>query len=123
LSETVSRFNDDAMRVFAMLAAGILLNWGLFFILTLITPLVVGIICGYILVHQRNAIIAGTLSAAFSYALLFIATGSASDLIVFSEAVLIMAIFGGVGGFIGSVLYKRMSKSSYQVSTTIRPGE
>jgi len=123
LSETVSRFNDDAMRVFAMLAAGILLNWGLFFILTLITPLVVGIITGYILVHQRNAIIAGTLSAAFSYALLFIATGSASDLIVFSEAVLIMAIFGGVGGFIGSVLYKRMSKSSYQVSTTIRPGE
>ncbi|MCK5265259.1 MAG: hypothetical protein KAR03_06595 [Candidatus Thorarchaeota archaeon] len=123
MSETVSRFNDDAMRVFAILAAGILLNWGLFFILTLITPLVVGIICGYILVHQRNAIIAGTLSAAFSYALLFIATGSASDLIVFSEAVLIMVIFGGVGGFIGSVLYKRMSKSSYQVSTTIRPGE
>jgi len=116
-------FNDNGMRVFAILAAGILLNWGLFFILALLAPLVVGFICGYILGHQRNAIFAGTLSAAFSYALLFIATGSASDLLVFSEAVLIMAILGGVGGFIGTLLYKRMSKSSYHVSTTILPGE
>ena len=123
MSDTMNRFNDDGMRVFAILAAGILLNWGLFFILALLAPLVVGLICGYILGHQRNAIFAGTLSAAFSYALLFIATGSASDLLVFSEAVLIMAIIGGVGGFIGTLLYKRMSKSSYHVSTTILPGE
>jgi len=123
LSETVNRFNDDAMRVFAIFAAGILLNWGLFFILTILTPLVAGLICGYILGDQRNSIIIGTLSAMFSYALLFIATGSASDLLVFSEAVLIMAIIGGVGGFIGTLLYKRISKSSYQVSTIIRPGE
>ncbi|MHA1613227.1 MAG: hypothetical protein ACTSYJ_00095 [Candidatus Thorarchaeota archaeon] len=123
MPDTMNLFNDNGMRVFAILAAGILLNWGLFFILALLAPLVVGFICGYILGHQRNAIFAGTLSAAFSYALLFIATGSASDLLVFSEAVLIMAILGGVGGFIGTLLYKRMSKSSYHVSTTILPGE
>ena len=113
----------DVLRVFAIFAAGILLNWGLFFVLTLFTPLVVGFVCGYILGHKRNAIIAGTLSAVFSYGLLFIATGFASDLIVFSEAVLIMAIIGGVGGFIGTLLHKRMSQSSPQVSTTILPGE
>ena len=103
--------------------AGILLNWGLSFILTIFAPLVVGFICGYILGHQRNAIIAGTLSAVFSYGVLFYATGYASDLIVFSEAVLIMALIGGVGGFIGTRIYTRMSKPSYQVSTTILPGE
>jgi len=113
----------DALRVFAILAAGILLNWGLSFILIIFTPLVVGFICGYILGHQRNAIITGSLSAVFSYGLLFYVTGYASDLIVFTEAVLIMALIGGVGGFIGTLVYKRMSKSSIQVSTTIRPGE
>ena len=113
----------DVLRVFAILAAGILLNWGLSFILTIFTPLVVGFICGYILGHQRNAIITGTLSAVFSYGLLFYATGYASDLVVFSEAVLIMALIGGVGGFFGTLIYTRMSKSSYQVSTTILPGE
>lgn len=113
----------DVLRVFAIFAAGILLNWGLSFILTIFTPLVVGLVCGYILGHQRNGIITGTLSAVFSYGLLFVATGYASDLIVFSQAVLIMAIIGGIGGFIGTLLHKRMSKSSYHVSTTILPGE
>jgi len=119
----VNQSSNEMLRVFAILAAGILLNWGLSFILTIFSPLVVGFICGYILGHKRNAIITGTLSAVLSYGVLFIATGFASDLIVFSEAVLIMAIIGGVGGFIGTLVYKRMSKSSYQVSTTILPGE
>lgn len=119
----VNRYNDPVMRVFAIFTAGILLNGGLFFILAIFTPLVVGFICGYILGHQRNGIIAGTLSAMISYGLIFFYTGVASDLIVFSEAVLIMAILGGVGGFIGPLVYKRASKSSHHVSTTILPGE
>lgn len=123
MTEPVNRLNDETMRAFAMVAAGILLNLGLFFVLALFAPLVVGLICGYIVGHQRNGVIVGILSAMFSYSLVFIATGFATDLVVFSSAVLIMCIIGGVGGFIGTLAYKKTSKSSSQVSTMIRPGE
>ena len=123
LTKPANRFNDDAIRVLAIIVAGILLNLGLFFILAIFAPLVVGLVCGYILDYKRNGIIAGLLSAVFSYSLIFAVAGFATDIIVFSVSILIMAIIGAVGGFIGARIYKRMSESSAQVSTTILPGE
>lgn len=123
LTNPVNRFNDDTIRVLAIIVAGILLNLGLFFILAIFAPLVVGLVCGYILDYKRNGIIAGFLSAVFSYSLIFAVAGFATDIIVFSVSILIMAIIGAVGGFIGARIYKRMSESSAQVSTTILPGE
>ena len=100
------------MRALALFAAGILLNIGLFFVLALFAPLVVGIACGYILGHKRNGILTGFLSAVFSYSLMFIVTGFATDLAVFGTAVLIMSFIGGAGGFIGAYLQKKMIESS-----------
>ncbi|TFH08969.1 MAG: hypothetical protein E4H14_05380 [Candidatus Thorarchaeota archaeon] len=110
--ELVDRFNDDAMKAFAIFAAGILLNLGLFFVLALFAPMVVGIVCGYILGKKRNGILTGFLGAVVSYALMFIVTGFAVDIAVFGTAVLIMSLIGGAGGFIGAVLQKRMIESS-----------
>jgi hypothetical protein len=121
--DLVDQFNNNSMRAFAIFAAGILLNLGLFFVLVLIAPLVVGIVCGYVLGSKRNGIITGTLSAVFSYSLIFIGTGFATDIPVFGTAVLIMSLIGGAGGFIGALIQKMMIDLSSQVSTTMRPGE
>lgn len=123
LSEPTNPLDYDAMRAFAITAAGILLNLGLFFLLAIFAPLLVGIICGYILGHKRNGILAGFLSAVFAYALIFAVAGFAVDIPAFVAAVLIMSIIGAIGGFLGAVVQKRMVASLSQVSTTIRPGE
>lgn len=123
MSEARDQFNANAMRLFAITAAGILLNLGLFFILALFAPLVVGMMSGYILGHKRNGIISSILSNFFSYSLIFNVTGFATDLAVFISAVLIMCVIGVVGGYIGAILNKRMVAASSQVSTPIRPGE
>jgi hypothetical protein len=99
---------DGKIRTFAMVAAGILLNLGLSFLLTLLTPIVVGIVCGYILHETREGILSGILSALFAYALIFIVTGYATDLIAFGSALLIMCVLGGVGGYIGIIFQKRV---------------
>ncbi len=123
MTKPVNRFNDDVIRIFAMFVAGTLLNYGLFFILALFAPFVVGITIGYVIGHQRNGILAGFLSAVYSYSVIFAVAGFATDLIVFSISVLIMAIIAGVGGIIGALIQKKMREASAQVSTTILPGE
>jgi hypothetical protein len=110
------------MRAFAIIAAGILLNIGLFFILALFAPLVVGIVCGYILGHQKHGIISGILSSAFAYSLIFVVTEFGTDLAAIITAVLIMCVIGGFGAWIG-VRVQKMMRESAQVSTTILPGE
>lgn len=110
-SGRIPRVNDEKMRTFAIAAAGILLNLGLFFVLALFAPLVVGMVCGYILGHKRNGILAGFLSAVLAYSLIFIVTGFAIDIPVFISAVLIMSSIGGIGGYIGILIQKRMIDS------------
>ncbi|MGY5872079.1 MAG: hypothetical protein RTV72_07550 [Candidatus Thorarchaeota archaeon] len=122
MTDPGNRFDDNFMRAFAMMAAGILLNLGLFFVLAIFAPIVVGIVCGYILGHEKHGILAGILSSAFAYSLIFVATGFATDLAEFGSAVLIMCAFAGFGGWIGVFIQKKMRESS-QVSTTILPGE
>lgn len=110
--ESIPRVIDEKMRTFAIIAAGILLNLGLFFILALFAPLVVGMVCGYILGHKRNGILAGFLSAVFAYSLIFIVTGFATDIPVFVSALLIMSFLGAVGGYIGALVQKKIIESS-----------
>ena len=112
MSEPTNPFDNNAVRVFAIIAAGILLNLGLFFVLAIFAPLVVGIACGYILGHKRNGIISAILSAVVSYSLIFIVTGFTSDIPAFGTAVLIMSVIGGVGGYIGALIQKRIIESS-----------
>jgi len=122
VSETTNHNNDNAMRFFAIVAAGILLNLGLFFMVIFGAPLIVGIMSAYILGNRRNGIVSAFLSSLFAYSLMFIVTGFATDIPVFVVAVLIMCSIAVVGGFIGAIIHKKSVESSSQVSTTILPG-
>ena len=112
MTKPTSQINDETMRALALFAAGILLNIGLFFVLALFAPLVVGIACGYILGHKRNGILTGFLSAVFSYSLMFIVAAFGTNFLDLVGAVLIMSFIGGAGGFIGAYLQKKMIESS-----------
>jgi hypothetical protein len=68
-------------------------------------------VCGYILQQTREGILTGFLSAVFSYSLIFVVTGYGTDLIAFSSAVLIMSILGGIGGYLGIIIQKRVATS------------
>lgn len=103
---------DEKMRTFGIIAAGILLNFGLFFLFALFAPLIVGIVCGYILGQKRNGILAGILSAVFSYSLMFSVSVVGYDIFSLITAVLIMSFLGGIGGYMGALLRKRMIESS-----------
>jgi len=123
VTERPLQSNDNFIRFFAITAAGILLNLGLFFMVIFGAPLIVGIVSAYILGDRRNGIISAFLSSLFAYSLMFIVTGFATDIPVFIAAVLIMCSIAIVGGFIGAIIHKKAVASSSQVSTTIRPGE
>ena len=123
VTETTTRIDDASMRFFAIVAAGILLNLGLFFIVIFGAPLIVGIMSSYILGSRKNGIVSAFLSSLIAYSLMFIVTGFATDIPVFVAAVLIMCFIAVVGGIIGAAIGKRSIDSSSQVSTTIRPGE
>jgi hypothetical protein len=123
LTTPENQFNPELVRVFAMMVAGILLNLGLFFVLALFAPLVVGIILGYILGHKWNGMITSFLGAVVAYLVIFVVTGFGTDLAVLTTAVILMALIGGLGGFLGAIMYHRMNSTRPQVSTTIRPGE
>ena len=112
MSETTNPLDNNAVRIFAMIAAGILLNLGLFFVLIFLAPLIAGMVCGYILRHKRNGILSGFLSSVFSYSLIFAVTGSSVGFLDLIGAVLIMSLIGALGGFIGVVLQKRMIEST-----------
>jgi MFS family permease len=123
VSETTNQINDNVMRFFAIVAAGILLNLGLFFMVIFAAPFIVGIMSTYILGDRRNGIIAAFVSSLLAYSLMFIVTGFATDIPVFIAAVLIMCSIAIVGGIVGAFIHKKATESSSQVSTTIRPGE
>ena len=112
MNEQVTRVNDTMMRTFAITAAGILLHLGLFFILVIGAPLIVGLVCGYILENRRNGIIASVVSAIVAYALIFTVTGYATDIPAFATAILIMCVIGAVGAIIGAYIQRWMIEAA-----------
>lgn len=123
VSQKTNQINDNAMRFFAIIAAGILLNLGLFFMVIFAAPFIVGIMSAYILGDRKNGIIAAFVSSFLAYSLMFIVTGFATDIPVFIAAVLIMCSIAVVGGIVGAIIQRKVVESSSQVSTTILPGE
>ena len=108
MNERPTQANYNAVRTFAITAAGILLNLGLFFILVIGAPLVVGVVCGYILGNRKNGLIASVLSSIVAYALIFTVTGYATDIPAFATAILIMCVIGAVGAIIGAYIQQWM---------------
>jgi len=106
------------MRTFAITAAGILLHLGLFFILVIGAPLVVGLVCGYILGNRRNGIIASVVSSIVAYALIFTVTGFAIDIPAFISAILIMCGIGAVGALVGAYVQEWMVEARARTTSS-----
>lgn len=118
MNEQTTRVNDAMMRTFAITAAGILLHLGLFFILVIGAPLVVGVVCGYFLGNRRNGIIASVVSSIVAYALIFTVTGYATDIPVFATAVLIMCVIGAIGAIIGAYIQQWMVEATARATAS-----
>ena len=109
-----SLLNSSSVIFVAMTVVTILLNFGLFFILYFLAPLVTGLIVGYIVAKYRNAIVIVFIGTALSYFLVFFITDWFLDFAYKPEdvifAVVIMSGIGVLGGAIGSFFGARRSK-------------
>lgn len=98
-----------------MIVTTILLNFGLFFILNFLAPLVTGLIVGYIVAKYIDAIVIVSIGTALSYFLVFLITEWFLDFVYKPEdvifAVVIMLGIGVLGGAIGSFFGARRSKA------------
>ncbi|MFW9960449.1 MAG: hypothetical protein ACFFDV_05490 [Candidatus Thorarchaeota archaeon] len=111
MSVRESQYDENIVRVFAFVAAGILLNFGLFFILSIFTPLVVGLVSGFFFFRYRVGSFVGTLSAAIAYSIVFVVTATVTfDAYAIALAVAIMMILGAFGGILGVLVHLRTSK-------------
>jgi hypothetical protein len=97
-----------------MVFAVVLLNFGLFFLLYFLAPLVSALIIGYIVARIRDGVVIGFVGTALSYILVFFITewfiGFSTPIIDVILAVLIMSAIGAVGGLIGSTISSRSRK-------------
>lgn len=118
MNEHRAQINDTMMRTFAITAAGILLHLGLFFILVIGAPLIVGVVSSYILGNRRNGIIASFVSSVVAYALIFTVTGYATDIPVFATAILIMCFIGVIGAIIGAYIQQWMVEAMARAETS-----
>jgi len=102
---------DAFIRVFALIAAGFLLNIGLFFVLGILTSLFVGLIIGYVIGERWKSTLAGGICALISYSIIFPVTNLESDIIIILEAIGIMVLLGFFGGYFGGYIRKKTVKS------------
>ena len=113
-------------RVIALIVAGALLNIGTYFLLFILTPLLSGAVVGFLLGKKKDGALAGFLSSIVSFlplqlilAPLLLMENPVSDYGAFYLAllvyVLILSVFGLIGGVIGAFLGESVRKP--QVST------
>jgi hypothetical protein len=108
MAESTTQYEENIVRVFALIAAGILLNLGMFFVLSVFAPLVIGLLSGFFFTRYQKGILTGFVSALIAYAIIFIATSfTTMDVFATIIAVLIMAFLGAMGGAIGVYLHSR----------------
>ncbi|MFW9932907.1 MAG: DUF5518 domain-containing protein [Candidatus Thorarchaeota archaeon] len=123
MTETPSlRLNIPVFRLIAIVTAGALLNIGFYFILFIATPVLSGMVVGFLLSRTREGAIAGFTSSLISFLplLLFIAPlllslNPVSDLGSFYLALLlyslILSFIGLVAGVIGSLIGARTHRN------------
>ena len=112
--ESKSSFSLDApiVRLSLMVLVTILLNFGLFFILNFLAPLVTGLVVGFLIAKIRYGVAVGFIGNILSYCIVFVMTewfiGFTTPLLDVAIAVLIMGGIGAGGGLIGSLISMRM---------------
>ncbi len=106
-----SLLDAPIVRFFLMILATVMLNFGLFFILNFLAPLVAGLIVGFLVAKMRDGVVIGFLGNVFSYSIIFVISqwflgfvDAPLDVVI---AVLIMGALGAVGGLTGSVISKK----------------
>jgi hypothetical protein len=95
-----------------MVLVAILLNFGLFFILNFLAPLVTGLVVGFLVVKIRNGVAVAFIGTILSYCIIFVIAewfiGFTTPFLDVAMAVLIMGGIGAGGGLIGSLISTRM---------------
>ena len=103
-----SLLDKQHVRLLLMVIVTVLLNFGLFFILNFLAPLVSGLVVGYLVAKHTDAIIVAFLGTALSYFAVFLLTdwilGFTYALSDVAFAIIIMGCIGVLGGVIGSIL-------------------
>ena len=111
-TKSSSWLDVPVVRLTLMVLATILLNFGLFFILNLLAPLVTGLIIGFLVVKVRDGFVVGFIGTILSYFIVFLISewfiGFTTPFIDVALAVLIMGGIGAGGGLIGSLISSRM---------------
>ncbi len=111
-SRSASWLDAPIVRLLLMILATVLLNFGLFFILNFLAPLVTGIIIGFLVAKIRDGVVVGFIGTILSYIIVFVLSewllGFTSAPLDVAVAVLIMGTIGAAGGLIGSVISSRI---------------
>ncbi|RDE14122.1 MAG: hypothetical protein C4K48_07330 [Candidatus Thorarchaeota archaeon] len=106
MSVSDAQNHGNAVGILAFIAVGILLNFGLFFILSILAPVTAGFVSGYLINEYRIAALSGFLSATVAYSIIFVVTAAmTTDILIIASAVLIMGVLGAAGGALGVILH------------------
>jgi hypothetical protein len=109
-----STLGSPSVRFVIMVLVVILLNFGLFFFLNFLAPLVTGFIVGFLLTRIRDGIAACFSGTVLSYLMVFVVSemflGFRDAPLDVAVAVLIMGVIGACGGILGSLVSIRAHK-------------
>ncbi|TFG32156.1 hypothetical protein EU527_10755 [Candidatus Thorarchaeota archaeon] len=111
LHTPILRRQDILLRAFAIMAAGVLLNIGLFFMLGILTPLFVGIIVGYIVGEKWLSLLASTFNGLLAYSMILFATNGGNPIIIILEAIILMTMISLMGGLLGYFVQTKFTRS------------
>ena len=102
------------VRLTLMVFVVILFNFGLFFILNFLAPIVTGVIVGLLIAKLRDGVAVSFLGTVLSYSLIFSISewlvGFTTPLIDVVVAVLVMGGLGAGGGLVGYFTSTRMRR-------------
>ena len=111
-SGSSSWLDVPTVRLTLMVLVIILFNFGLFFILNFLAPIVTGLMVGFLISKIREGVAVSFLGTVLSYCLVFLISewflGFTTPLIDVGVAVLIMGGLGAGGGLIGSLISARL---------------
>jgi hypothetical protein len=109
-----SRLDEPVVRFLLMVVVVILLNFGLFFMLNFLAPLVTGLIVGFLAAKIQDGLVIGFVGTALSYCLVFLISewflNFSTPIIDVIGAIIIMGAIGALGGLIGSFISSKTRK-------------
>ena len=102
--------NVHTVRFVGLTIACALLNVGLYFLMWIVTPVIAGMVSGYLIDHRVRSAFSGAAGAVIAYVPLFLyieaVTSFEANIITTLAAAGIMALVGAIGGLIGYYMRK-----------------